>query len=41
AANAGLFVVAMLATEDTDLAMKLAQFRATQTEKARNMSLPL
>ena len=23
------------------LAMKLAQFRATQTEKARNMSLPL
>ena len=41
AANAGLFVVAMLATEDADLAMKLAQFRATQTEKARNMSLPL
>src|SRR5882672_540595 len=41
AANAGLFVVAMLAIEDADLAMKLAQFRATQTEKARNMSLPL
>jgi 5-(carboxyamino)imidazole ribonucleotide mutase len=41
AANAGLFAVAMLATEDADLAMKLAQFRATQTEKARNMSLPL
>jgi 5-(carboxyamino)imidazole ribonucleotide mutase len=41
AANAGLFVVAMLAAEDPDLAMKLAQFRATQTEKARNMSLPL
>jgi 5-(carboxyamino)imidazole ribonucleotide mutase len=41
ASNAGLFVVAMLATEDGDLAMKLAQFRATQTEKARNMSLPL
>jgi len=41
AANAGLFVVAMLATEDAELAMKLAQFRATQTEKARNMSLPL
>ena len=41
ASNAGLFVVAMLATEDADLAMKLAQFRATQTEKARNMSLPL
>jgi 5-(carboxyamino)imidazole ribonucleotide mutase len=41
AANAGLFAVAMLATEDGDLAMKLAQFRATQTEQARNMSLPL
>jgi 5-(carboxyamino)imidazole ribonucleotide mutase len=41
AANAGLFVVAMLASEDADLAMKLAQFRATQSEKARNMSLPL
>jgi 5-(carboxyamino)imidazole ribonucleotide mutase len=41
AGNAGLFAVAMLATEDADLAMKLAQFRATQTEKARNMSLPL
>jgi 5-(carboxyamino)imidazole ribonucleotide mutase len=41
ASNAGLFVVAMLATEDNDLAMKLAQYRATQTEKARNMSLPL
>src|SRR5215471_11713723 len=31
AANAGLFVVAMLATEDAELAMKLAQFRATQS----------
>ena len=41
AANAGLFAVAMLATGDADLAMKLAQYRATQTEKARNMSLPL
>lgn len=41
AANAGLFVVAMLASEDPELAMKLAQFRATQSEKARNMSLPL
>jgi 5-(carboxyamino)imidazole ribonucleotide mutase len=41
AANAGLFVVAMLASEDAELAMKLAQFRATQSEKARNMSLPL
>jgi 5-(carboxyamino)imidazole ribonucleotide mutase len=41
AANAALFAVAMLATEDGGLSMKLAQFRATQTEKARNMSLPL
>jgi 5-(carboxyamino)imidazole ribonucleotide mutase len=41
AANAGLFAVAMLAAGDADLAMKLAQYRATQTEKARNMSLPL
>jgi 5-(carboxyamino)imidazole ribonucleotide mutase len=41
AANAALFAVAMLATESADLAMKLAQFRATQTEKARNMTLPL
>jgi 5-(carboxyamino)imidazole ribonucleotide mutase len=41
AANAALFAVAMLATADADLAQKLAQFRATQTEKARNMTLPL
>src|SRR5215470_6082028 len=41
AANAGLFAVALLAASDRDLAMKLAQFRATQSEKARNMSLPL
>ena len=41
AANAALFAVAMLATENAELAMKLAQFRATQTEKARNMTLPL
>jgi 5-(carboxyamino)imidazole ribonucleotide mutase len=41
AANAALFAVAMLATENAELAMKLAQFRATQTEKARNMMLPL
>jgi hypothetical protein len=31
----------MLASEDGALAMKLAQYRATQTEKARNMTLPL
>jgi 5-(carboxyamino)imidazole ribonucleotide mutase len=41
AANAGLFAVAMLAAGDPDLAGRLAQYRATQTEKARNMTLPL
>jgi 5-(carboxyamino)imidazole ribonucleotide mutase len=41
AANAALFAVAMLATADAELAQKLAQFRATQSEKARNMMLPL
>jgi 5-(carboxyamino)imidazole ribonucleotide mutase len=41
AANAGLFAVAMLATSDAGLAQKLAQFRATQSERARNMTLPL
>jgi 5-(carboxyamino)imidazole ribonucleotide mutase len=41
AANAGLFAVAMLAAGDADLARRLAQYRATQTEKARNMMLPL
>ena len=41
ASNAALFAIAMLATGDSELAMKLAQFRATQTEKARNMTLPL
>jgi len=41
AANAGLFAVSMLASSDPALARKLAQYRATQTEKARNMTLPL
>jgi 5-(carboxyamino)imidazole ribonucleotide mutase len=41
AANAALFAIAMLATADADLAMKLAQYRAAQTERARNMTLPL
>jgi len=41
ASNAALFAIAMLATGNAELAMKLAQFRATQTEKARNMTLPL
>jgi 5-(carboxyamino)imidazole ribonucleotide mutase len=41
AANAALFAVSVLATSDPALARKLAQYRATQTEKARNMTLPL
>jgi 5-(carboxyamino)imidazole ribonucleotide mutase len=41
AANAALFVVEMLSTQDAELAMTLAQYRATQNEKARNMTLPL
>ena len=41
AANAALFAIAMLATSNSELAMKLAQYRATQSEKARNMTLPL
>jgi 5-(carboxyamino)imidazole ribonucleotide mutase len=40
AANAALFVVAMLATEDPALLAKLVAFRAEQTEVARNMTLP-
>jgi 5-(carboxyamino)imidazole ribonucleotide mutase len=41
AGNAALFAVAMLAAGDPELAMRLAQFRATQNEAARNMTLPL
>ena len=41
AANAALFAVAMLAADDGSLAMRLAQFRAEQNDKARNMTLPL
>ncbi len=41
AANAALFAVALLAAHDTALAMQLAQFRAAQNDKARNMTLPL
>src|SRR5437870_9747123 len=41
AANAALFAVSVLASSDAALAGKLAQYRATQTEKARNMTLPL
>lgn len=39
AANAGLFAVAMLATGDADLAKKLADFRARQSEKVLGMTL--
>lgn len=39
AANAGLFAVAMLATVDADLAKKLADFRARQSEKVLGMTL--
>jgi hypothetical protein len=31
----------MLSTQDGELATALAQYRATQNEKARNMTLPL
>ncbi|RMX04802.1 5-(carboxyamino)imidazole ribonucleotide mutase [Corticibacter populi] len=40
AANAALFAVAMLALHDEALQQKLQQFRAAQTEVARNMTLP-
>jgi 5-(carboxyamino)imidazole ribonucleotide mutase len=41
AANAALFAVSVLAATDPALARKLAQYRATQSERARNMTLPL
>lgn len=40
AANAALFAIAMLATNDPDMAEKLAQWRAAQTQIARSMQLP-
>lgn len=40
AANAALFAVAMLATQDEALRAKLDAFRAEQTEVARGMTLP-
>jgi 5-(carboxyamino)imidazole ribonucleotide mutase len=39
AANAGLFAVSILANHDADLAKKLAEFRAKQTDKVANMTL--
>ena len=41
AANAALFALEMLSTQDGELATALAQYRATQNEKARNRTLPL
>jgi 5-(carboxyamino)imidazole ribonucleotide mutase len=40
AANAALFAVALLATENPALRQRLDAFRAAQTEVARNMTLP-
>ncbi len=40
AANAALFAVAMLAGEDAALRQRLQDYRARQTETARNMTLP-
>lgn len=39
-ANAALFAVAMLATQDKKLAQQLNEFRERQTEVARAMTLP-
>jgi 5-(carboxyamino)imidazole ribonucleotide mutase len=41
AANAALHAIATLATTDSALADRLEAFRATQTEAARSMHLPL
>src|ERR1700739_5021893 len=41
APNAALFAVSVLAWSDPALAQQLAQYRSAQTEKARNMTLPL
>ncbi len=41
AANAALFAVALLASQDTALRQKLHDFRAAQTEASRSMTLPL
>ena len=40
AVNAALFSVAMLALNDADLAKKLSEFRANQTEKVLSKTLP-
>jgi 5-(carboxyamino)imidazole ribonucleotide mutase len=40
AANAALFAVAQLATTDTALAGRLAEFRRTQTDRILQLTLP-
>ena len=40
AANAALFAIAMLATNNAELTRKLQEFRANQTQTARAMDLP-
>jgi 5-(carboxyamino)imidazole ribonucleotide mutase len=40
AANAALYAVSLLALNDAEMARKLDQFRAEQTEMALNMDLP-
>lgn len=40
AANAALFAVALLASEDPELALRLQEFRSRQTEAARAMVVP-
>jgi 5-(carboxyamino)imidazole ribonucleotide mutase len=40
AANAALFAVAMLASDNPALRKRLEQFRAEQTQAARDMALP-
>jgi 5-(carboxyamino)imidazole ribonucleotide mutase len=40
AKNAALFVVAMLANEDVALRARLDAFRATQTDRVKNLKLP-
>jgi len=40
AANAGLFAVALLALNDPDLGARLSDFRRTQTDRVRAMTLP-
>jgi len=40
AANAALYAVSLLALNDAEMARKLDQFRAEQTEMALNMALP-